>query len=253
MDKRLLFLFAFFLVGKIQVQACSCIYIETFCETLSYSDTLHHDLIIYGVVTGKSNAGMEVEVLEKLYGEDKRRTVFIKSGNGADCGEYTGRFDIGQEMVLALYMTYDRDNMENTYYYLSICGVNYLLVENGNVKGKIAPGVVFQSYDQFKKSSTCSIFENFDPQSPSDPEYKVFPNPARDQIFLTPKENMTLFTYALSDIQGRTIINGIRKEVEAESLITIDLPVDQMSAGMYLLRISSELGSQTRKIIINNM
>ncbi len=250
MLRSLLFFFILSLFTFKRLEACSCVYIETFCETIQYSDTIYHDLILYGTVIKITNRGMEVAVAERLYGTDDRSVIFVKSGNGADCGEYVGQFNVGQQLILALHDAYNPDQTEDIEYWISICGVNWLTVENGYVKGRIAPGEVFLSYKDFKKSSTCRAFENFQPTDPSDPEFKVYPNPVRDQLYIEVGESVQSFDYIISDICGRIILRGIREEVEAETQLMIELPQEQLSSGLYFLQLLNGAEKKTIKLMI---
>ncbi len=250
MHKPILFLLFLVLIGHSRVNACSCIYIETFCETLGFSDTIYHDLIILGTVVEKNSNGMEVLIAERLYGTEDNLSIFIVKGNGGDCGENTDNFRKGQTLILALHEAHNRGRENHQDYFLSICGINYLEVDRGIVKGLIAPGVGSISYKDFKRISTCSTFKFFDPEVIFNPEIKVYPNPAKDEIFIEVDEAINSFNFTLNDIQGRIVLEGIRKEIEADSQITIDLPVDQLSNGLYFLRISSDMGSNTVKVMI---
>jgi hypothetical protein len=250
MRKYLLLLASVIVLGKTQVHACTCIYIETFCETVNYYDTFFHDLIILGTVTETRRDGIEVAVVQRLFGKDSRTSIFIKSGNGADCGEFTSKFKRGQQMILALEKTYESRDAVDNQYFVSICGVSYLPVENGIVKGKIAPGIESLPYADFVKSSTCPIFEHFDPQTPVPFEFKVYPNPTRNRLFLEPAKDLEDFDYSLSDIRGRTVVEGTWKQAESDSPAAITLPGYQMEGGIYLLRIKSGSDSRTLKVMI---
>lgn len=250
MLRFLLFFFFLSLFTINRLAACSCVYVETFCETLQFDDTLYHELIVYGTVSSITNRGMEVAVAERLYGSDNSPFIFVRSGNGADCGENASRFEVGQQLILALQGHYTSNPPDEITYWLSICGINWLTVENGYVKGPIAPGEVFLRYEDFKKSSTCGVFRQFNVIQTNSPEFSVYPNPVRDRLFVEVEEATSSFDYIISDICGRMVLRGVRKEVEAESLITIELPIDQMSGGLYFLRMLSDGGEQTKKVMV---
>lgn len=250
MLRFLLFVFFLSLFTTNRLQACSCVYIETFCETLQFDETIFHELIVYGTITSINERGMEVAVAERLYGNDNSPFIFIRSGNGADCGASASRFEVGQQMILALQGHYTSNPPDDIIYYLSICGINWLTVENGYVKGPIAPGKVVSTYEDFKKSSTCAAFRQLNPIRPGSPAFKVYPNPVRDRLFVEVNEEISSFDYIISDICGRMILRGVRKGVEAESQITIELPIEELSSGLYFLKIMSGAGESTIKIMI---
>jgi hypothetical protein len=248
---RFLLFFSFLSLFTInRLQACSCVYIETFCETLGFTDTIYHELIVYGTVTKITNQGMEVAVAERLYGNDNSAFIFVRSGNGADCGESANRFEVGQQLILALQKYYNSNPPDDIIYWLSICGINWLSVENGYVKGPIAPGDVFLRYEDFKKASTCEAFEQFQPTGPGDLEIKVYPNPVKDLLYVEVGESVESFDYIISDICGKIVLRGIREEVEAEAQITIELPVERLSSGLYFMKVMSEMNEKTVKLMI---
>lgn len=251
MNRIILLSIFLFLIGQPLSYACSCIYIPTFCETINYSDSIYHDLIVLGTVTGFSEDGMDIYVKERLFGQDQRQKIFIKNGNGADCGEHTSQFKRGQNLILALHKAYN-PNGEDDRYWLSICGINFLKVDNGNVIGPIAPGIVLQSYEDFKKATTCSVFQEFNPESVFEPEFKLYPNPANNKIYIDLEESYSEFQFDLIDLQGRIIYKGIRRELEGDSQVQIDLPSGQLSNGLYFFRINNEFGRKTVKLLINN-
>jgi hypothetical protein len=244
----LFFFLSFFTLNRLQ--ACSCVYIETFCETLQFDDTIYHELIVYGRVTKITNQGMEVAVAERLYGNDNSASIFVRSGNGADCGESANRFELGQQLILALQKYYTSTPPDDITYWLSICGINWLVVENGYVKGPIAPGKVLLRYEDFKKASTCEAFKQFQPTGPGDLDISVYPNPVRDRLFVKVDESVESFDYIISDICGKIVLRGIREGIEAESQITIELPIEELSSGLYFLKITSGRDEKTFKLMM---
>lgn len=81
------------------------------------------------------------------------------------------------------------------------------------------------------------------------PEVKVFPNPAREQLYLSfsypPPEMVQV---VLSGIDGKRLLPPISPDVEANDAIRIALP--ELPAGLYLLNITADSRHYTRRIVI---
>ncbi|MFL9844514.1 T9SS type A sorting domain-containing protein [Flavobacterium rhizosphaerae] len=75
--------------------------------------------------------------------------------------------------------------------------------------------------------------------------FSVFPNPASNMINISAK-NIGINTLALTDINGRTV-----KAVNFEGISEAKLNISDLSAGVYMLTITSDNGTLTKKIIKN--
>ena len=71
---------------------------------------------------------------------------------------------------------------------------------------------------------------------------KVWPNPATDRLYIHPYNDMN-YEWTLTDMTGKTLMSG---EADGETSIS----TRNCAPGMYLLRLSSNGTSETRKIII---
>ena len=74
---------------------------------------------------------------------------------------------------------------------------------------------------------------------------KVYPNPVKDVVNITIKDNSTLKTIELYDIQGRIVMNK-KSDTTMETL-----NVENVSNGVYILSIENGAAKTTQKIIIN--
>ena len=85
--------------------ACSCVYIPTFCETITYIhgviDTGY--VIVHARVEDKSSSEMHVRVLTILFGTPNGSVLTIPQGYGADCRQNVEIFDQDSEYIFALY------------------------------------------------------------------------------------------------------------------------------------------------------
>lgn len=73
-------------------------------------------------------------------------------------------------------------------------------------------------------------------------DIKVFPNPAKNKIYIDLKNNLKNFNATLTDNNGEIIINSTSKEISISNLIP----------GIYYLKIVNGSFFTTKKIIINN-
>lgn len=225
--------------------SCSCVYIETFCESIGPSpENIYADLIILGRVLRIKRNGMEVGVRDLIYGDLKEAIIFVRRGNGADCGVDTDFFEPNDEYLFSLYER--NGTSEDPVYGLSICGVNYLPVIKGEILGPISSGKNKQSYNDFRLGKGCPIIGSF-PNTPL-PRIAtaIYPNPTNDKVNLQFDKAYQEIFYTLFDLKGRKITKGVLKEIIAESTIEISLPIGQMLSGIYLLELN---GMEERQVI----
>ena len=80
----------------------------------------------------------------------------------------------------------------------------------------------------------------------SSTQFSLFPNPASDRVHLTFGPNEQVTSIELVDIQGRTVhhwpVNGLR---------TVDLEVDGMPSGVYVIRVTGPRTSVAQRLIIH--
>jgi hypothetical protein len=208
----------------LQTQACSCIFIETFCESLTFNteDELQEGLIIiHGKVTAQLNSGVQVEVLTNIHGDLSENQIRINSGNGADCRLNTSQFQENQEFIFATYES-------SSGFYLNECGVSFLSVRNNRITGSISPGINSVSINNFKRGlNNCGTFD-------FGYEINIFPNPTFGNLSLNiasnQEEEMELNVY---NVEGRLIQSKAWADPRSimESIDIADFP-----AGLYILQ-----------------
>lgn len=86
---------------------------------------------------------------------------------------------------------------------------------------------------------TLSVFEN------SLDNFKVYPNPVQDQLFLTWADIVTQnkIEVGIYDINGKSVINKSYNQKPTE------INVSQLSSGVYFLKVISGEQSQVKRII----
>jgi hypothetical protein len=98
-------------------------------------------------------------------------------------------------------------------------------------------------YSNVASNGIVSVSEN------KDPDFTVYPNPADKQLNVSFGENLTgKVRLTISDLAGRVVYSEVINEVrhgQVQSINSLNL-----KEGMYLLQVSSEANSATRKIVI---
>ncbi len=215
--------------------ACSCLRIETFCETFALVDSDEYPtVIITARVEAVSQAQLELKVFQAIYGTVSESTLTITTGNGSLCLVNAEQFKSG-DTYLFLLRKFGEGAAEE--FSLSSCGVTYLPVKGNKVSGPIAPN---------KKSMSLS---NFDPDfCRIVNKIKVLPNPA-DQFLNIQIETRELIKADLKifDVVGRLIS---QKAIEGQKGVKIVHDIQALSRGLYLVQISTGGAQQTFRIVV---
>ena len=220
---------------------------ETFCESITFgSGEIWPDLIIYGEKTEDQDDGMEVSILSIVHGVETREKVFIRKGNGANCGENTGRFAVGEKFIFALSKVHTEEE-EPLQYWLSICGVNFLKVEGTKVVGAIAPDLEEIPIDEFHTINNCGIFTPINPIFDNN-IFKLFPNPASNLLRIEWEFDKRFEGHLnILDSSGRQI----RKwELTKDNETKISYDVSPLPAGLYFVELYALDRREVFKIVI---
>lgn len=119
-------------------------------------------------------------------------------------------------------------------------GVYYFAVHHNTPAANVVDYLWYSLiFDSFSVSSTLGLTDS---QIAS---IKAYPNPASDLLTVANPQGLTLSSFALTDLNGREILNG---KMNTSSQITI--PVSDLSAGIYLLQMNTEKGSYIQKVAI---
>ena len=237
---KLLYLFLIFVFSVFYNNgyACSCVDIQTFCETITFGGTgeIDPNLLIVRATKRQSTAiGMEIDLIDIFHGEESRTVVEVRKGNGADCGVNTDQFRNGEELLLALW----RGGADDVYG-LSICGVNFLSIRSGGiVSGAIAPGIDLLPLAAFSELDQCG---QLDPEGFNFPN-AVFPSLTSDNTNLLMEVNVPITAQIqVYDASGRRVSqNTVNFE---EGRITHIIPMSNLAAGLYFIRV--QVGSQRK-------
>lgn len=75
-------------------------------------------------------------------------------------------------------------------------------------------------------------------------KFSVYPNPANDVVTISNAANATIDAVTVSDLNGRTV-----KSVKLNGETTAQVNIADLSAGVYMMNISSDQGTSTKKIV----
>lgn len=74
--------------------------------------------------------------------------------------------------------------------------------------------------------------------------FSVFPNPSTNNITITSSNSSTINGIEMVDINGRTV-----KSLKLDNLTSTDVNISDLSQGIYVVKISSENGSVSQKVV----
>lgn len=222
--------------------ACSCGGPTTFCETLAeFENSNFEPLVVNAIISKKKDNGMDITIQNVLQGELTVDKVFVKSDNGAECIHYTNGFSKGDNYIFLLSEYYDD-------YALSFCHISFLKIENGILKGPIAPDIESLPYHDLASLESCDNQLNLFSISNS---LAIFPNPTIDKIHIkniSEFETNAVFELEFFDVLGRNI-TFIKKEdgLQIEEEWSVD--ISDLAAGIYFLRFKSNRQKEVFRVV----
>ncbi|MEM1321670.1 MAG: T9SS type A sorting domain-containing protein [Bacteroidota bacterium] len=221
--------------------ACSCIDIPTFCETITYGGDgeVTVGLIVRARKTKTLNDGMVVEIQDVLYGEESDGSLIVRDGNGADCGLHTGVFEENEELILALHRFGER-------YSISICGHNFLRIEDNTVRGNIKPGINNLSYEQFLRTVDCGDLKF----SRLEDILKVYPTLTRGPVQLESRaeRNDLRLRYNVYNALGRLMIQSNEFALAPSASEFIEM--GNLAKGIYMVELVAEFRKVVYRIVV---
>lgn len=239
------FLIAFLLQTEI-LRACTCAYIGTFCETITFnSEEISQNLcVIRGTVIAQEPDKMKVRVVEHLGGAIPIGSeIFILSGNGANCAEFTGGFEIGKDFVFGMNIGW---GINSDLYSLTICGVSFLRINDETVEGRIAPGINSINYSKMGTINDCgklSVFQKIGLLS-------IYPTLTTlgPSIFLDNNaSNNLVIDWEMYSNVGQLVAENKSQSFEPGEQFTVDM--ENYPAGVYFLRIRRSGEKKVFKIV----
>lgn len=102
------------------------------------------------------------------------------------------------------------------------------------------------TYDNYRATATPTVNllgkSDFEVVS----KLSVYPNPTSGLVTISNDNNSTLQSVSISDLNGRTV-----KSLKLNGESTSQINISDLSAGVYMMNISSDQGSVTKKIVKN--
>lgn len=77
-------------------------------------------------------------------------------------------------------------------------------------------------------------------------QFSVYPNPANNVVNITNGENMMVNKVVVTDLNGRTV-----KNVSFDNVSNVQVNVSDLASGMYIMNITSDKGTATKKFVKN--
>ena len=77
-------------------------------------------------------------------------------------------------------------------------------------------------------------------------QFSVYPNPANNVINIANAENILVNAVSIVDINGRTV-----KSVKFDNVASAQINISDLATGVYMMNISSDKGTTTKKIVKN--
>jgi len=222
--------------------ACSCVYIPTFCESITYGNNgqINDRLSVYaGTVSTVTESDIEMLVQETYFGEfNTWQTITLRRGFGADCVLNLSNFVVGETYIIA------SSKYENTWQ-LSGCGISYLKVQDGEVTGPIAPGVSQVSLAEFVSKANCGNLNGG-----NGPGFPLHVNPTltSDVVNITTELPAPVpIRVTVFDAAGRLVSQN--KENQFDQNKTIVLDTQTWAAGVYFVRMELLNQRKTVKVV----
>jgi hypothetical protein len=94
-------------------------------------------------------------------------------------------------------------------------------------------------------SATDTLLQN-DTFDVATTNFSVFPNPANDFVTISNSENISVNSISITDLNGRVV-----KQNTYSNVTNVQVNISDLSSGVYMMNISSDKGSVTKKIIKN--
>ena len=176
-----------------------------------------------GGATARVTRGIEVEKNVRVLLYDAQKTVIAETWSDND-----GNYEFA-----------DLDN--GTYFInIDLIGVEMELHEVVLANGAELDGLQILIDEQMATVNNLTGTK----QTTLNEEVSVFPNPTQDIIKINVSEG-GLVDYEMIDIQGRMVLSG------SSDQSVIELDIQTLSEGTYQLKVVSELGQNTFKVIKN--
>jgi hypothetical protein len=216
-------------------QACSCFWVNTFCEG-SYPD--YSTIGVFKIIANPPNdTAMYVVLEETIFGNFESDTFKVIGQDGLNCNAGLGNFNVGETWVLNLFEMDTRKNVKG----LSGCFPSALQLVGGMVTGAISPSVTAQSLADFKNNlGSCLAMSNT--SAPQPQTVTVTPNPVASFVEISADE--AIFKIDVLNMAGQLCYSNSTDYGNRTILAT-----DELKAGLYIVRIYLKSGVSVKQIL----
>ena len=236
------------LLGLFQkAQACDCIFIPTFCEAITFNNNgqVLDYLSIYVIkVNAQSSNGLHVFISQTYFGENLTgHNLFMQDGNGADCVLFaSSNLTVGSQYIVAA-------NVSGDTMTLSDCTVSFLPIDNGIVKGAIAPGVTEVALAEFPNTVNCGDLSPSEVVEPGLLDGLIIrPTLTSNWVeFRTKSSQVADLKLTVFDAAGRLVLRADYPDFGFYTNAILDLK--NWSNGIYFLHFEVLGGRFTQKVL----
>lgn len=222
--------------------ACSCYpYEPVFCRIVGPGLNVVSVVVLDQPTIDSST--MRVKVLENLNKTIVEDTITIIGQDGLNCGESLYLFNLQDTLILGLLELAN----QSKWYLEGFCGLHYLRLENGMVKGQITDTDTIKTYQLFKDDLTfcLALRVNTEDHLRLVNQLKVFPNPA--SALVNVHSDQSILSYELYHTSGQLLDTRHYKELND----AIEINTGHLEFGIYYLRIRTSKGILTRKFMVD--
>lgn len=220
---------------------CSCVLPEFFCERIVDSDGNVYPgiLLVRGQTISRSSAGMEVKIIESIYGEEVNQSKI--NLQHSFCTLFFNDLEEKKEYILAISKSGDK-------FHALSCSIFFLEIVDDVVIGKIAPGVNAIAYENFGDLEACgNAFELFALEK----NILIYPNPTSEEIKIKNTSSQQILEdleLRIFDIAGRLLqVHQKAEGILPEEIWEINL--QNFSSGVYLFQLSNKNRKRSFRII----
>lgn len=222
--------------------ACSCIPNYTpICETITNARKGPFKICKVQVVQ-QSEKGISVNILEDLIGKTNQESIFLKRGNGANCGVFTDQYQVGEQLILNLPLN------DTTSQYLPFeCAYNFSILK---IRGNqfLYPSETYGQFTSYPITDlTHPVQCGLAPEKPNVLELKVYPIPSNRYLNISGAE-------AINKVEAVVFYNMNGQQLAVQHQLFNDgasilVDISLLPGGTYLMELVGDRVRQTMKII----
>ena len=215
--------------------SCTCgPYNHIFCEVVRS----YHHVAVVEITEEISYSTKRANVISNLNLEIPIEEIIILGQDGVNCGENMELFEIGDTLILGLFLYND------SIYYLDGCGRHYLKLSNNKVTGGIYQGIEEISYENFVDGlNECLVLVDV-LETEKLENIEVFPNPTRNKLIIG-KTNVGIDAISILNSKGELLLEQSNQLIKER----IILDIETLHPGIYFVRILTERGLIVKRFV----